>query len=313
MDYDPRCASSSLRELCDADDGFVISLRVLYFASHVESFRIAFWFRHLSPWMVRRIVLSLYVLSLTSLRTVSRCTEFDRPTKENLSSSARSLSTNTRIATSTQYVVPPRVERELIHPLQLHKKNLLSLGEDRYLTTLILKHFPNYKTKFTPDAQAMTVAPDRWNILLSQRRRWINSTVHNLAELMFLPDMCGFCCFGMRFIVVIGEFFSIYLMLVAEVGHRSRWNAHFAGDFRLSRLFDRHRFDWYRRYSSHLTHHARCCQSILRVIRTMADSMRNRFTVSKLSSSFSSDSGSSSYVDHVIYHVEPDDIHRDGS
>lgn len=85
----------------------------------------------------------------------------------------------------------------------LHKKNLLALGEDRYLTTLILKHFPNYKTKFTADAQAMTVAPDRWSILLSQRRRWINSTVHNLAELMFLPDMCGFCCFGMRFIVVI--------------------------------------------------------------------------------------------------------------
>lgn len=39
----------------------------------------------------------------------------------------------------------------------------------------------------------MTVAPERWSILLSQRRRWINSTVHNLAELMFLPDMCGFC------------------------------------------------------------------------------------------------------------------------
>ncbi|KAM0752541.1 glycosyltransferase family 2 protein [Meredithblackwellia eburnea MCA 4105] len=85
----------------------------------------------------------------------------------------------------------------------LHKKNLLALGEDRYLTTLILKHFPNYKTKFTPDAQAMTVAPDRWTVLISQRRRWINSTVHNLAELMFLPDMCGFCCIGMRFVVVL--------------------------------------------------------------------------------------------------------------
>ncbi|KAL8293707.1 hypothetical protein RQP46_000408 [Phenoliferia psychrophenolica] len=85
----------------------------------------------------------------------------------------------------------------------LHKKNLLALGEDRYLTTLILKHFPNYKTKFTADAQAMTVAPDRWNVLISQRRRWINSTVHNLAELIFLPDMCGFCCFGMRFIVMV--------------------------------------------------------------------------------------------------------------
>ena len=25
----------------------------------------------------------------------------------------------------------------------LHKKNLLTLGEDRYLTTLLLKHFPS--------------------------------------------------------------------------------------------------------------------------------------------------------------------------
>ncbi|KAK4705525.1 chitin synthase, partial [Phenoliferia sp. Uapishka_3] len=85
----------------------------------------------------------------------------------------------------------------------LHKKNLLALGEDRFLTTLILKHFPNYRTKFTAGAQAMTVAPDDWSVLVSQRRRWINSTVHNLAELMFLPDMCGFCCFGMRFIVIV--------------------------------------------------------------------------------------------------------------
>ncbi|KAI7863303.1 chitin synthase-domain-containing protein [Spinellus fusiger] len=85
----------------------------------------------------------------------------------------------------------------------LHKKNLLHLGEDRYLTTLILKHFPNYKTKFTPDAACMTNAPDRWPVLLSQRRRWINSTVHNLGELMFLPQLCGFCCFSMRFVVML--------------------------------------------------------------------------------------------------------------
>ncbi|KAH8926724.1 glycosyltransferase family 2 protein [Atractiella rhizophila] len=85
----------------------------------------------------------------------------------------------------------------------LHKKNLLSLGEDRYLTTLILKHFPTFKTKFTPDALSMTAAPESWRVLLSQRRRWINSTVHNLAELVFLDNLCGFCCFSMRFVVFI--------------------------------------------------------------------------------------------------------------
>ncbi|KAH0831304.1 glycosyltransferase family 2 protein [Lanmaoa asiatica] len=84
----------------------------------------------------------------------------------------------------------------------LHMKNLLHLGEDRYLTTLLLKHFPMNKTQFVRDAHAFTVAPDDWKILLSQRRRWINSTVHNLGELMFLDQLCGFCCFSMRFIVM---------------------------------------------------------------------------------------------------------------
>ncbi len=85
----------------------------------------------------------------------------------------------------------------------LHMKNLLHLGEDRYLTTLLLKHFPAFKTQFVRDAHAYTVAPDDWKVLLSQRRRWINSTVHNLGELIFLDQLCGFCCFSMRFVVMI--------------------------------------------------------------------------------------------------------------
>ncbi|KAG9231937.1 chitin synthase-domain-containing protein [Amylocarpus encephaloides] len=85
----------------------------------------------------------------------------------------------------------------------LHKKNLLSLGEDRYLTTLMTKHFPYMSYKFIPDAFASTAAPETWSVLLSQRRRWINSTIHNLAELVWLKEMCGFCCFSMRFVVMI--------------------------------------------------------------------------------------------------------------
>ncbi|KAH7917246.1 fungal chitin synthase, partial [Leucogyrophana mollusca] len=85
----------------------------------------------------------------------------------------------------------------------LHMKNLLHLGEDRYLTTLLLRHFPMHKTQFVRDAHAFTVTPDDWKILLSQRRRWINSTVHNLGRLMFLEQLCGFCCFSMQFVVML--------------------------------------------------------------------------------------------------------------
>ncbi|KAF8147259.1 glycosyltransferase family 2 protein [Crassisporium funariophilum] len=84
----------------------------------------------------------------------------------------------------------------------LHTKNLLHLGEDRYLTTLLLKHFPLFKTQFIRDAHAFTVAPDDWRVLLSQRRRWINSCPY-LGELIFLEQLCGFCCFSMRFVVMI--------------------------------------------------------------------------------------------------------------
>lgn len=93
----------------------------------------------------------------------------------------------------------------------LHKKNLLSLGEDRYLTTLLLKHFPTFRTKFTPDALAHTIAPESWRVLFSQRRRWINSTVHNLCELVFLPELFGFCCFSMRFFVFVDLLGTIIL------------------------------------------------------------------------------------------------------
>jgi chitin synthase len=83
----------------------------------------------------------------------------------------------------------------------LHKKNLLLLGEDRYLSTLMLSTFPNRKMLFCPQAVCKTVVPDTFRILLSQRRRWINSTVHNLMELVMVRDLCGTFCFSMQFIV----------------------------------------------------------------------------------------------------------------
>ncbi|KAI0198921.1 glycosyltransferase family 2 protein [Astrocystis sublimbata] len=85
----------------------------------------------------------------------------------------------------------------------LHMKNLLHLGEDRYLTTLLLKYHSKYKTKYIFSAKAWTIAPDTWEVFLSQRRRWINSTVHNLMELVPMSQLCGFCCFSMRFVIFI--------------------------------------------------------------------------------------------------------------
>jgi chitin synthase len=104
---------------------------------------------------------------------------------------------------------PLFVSREIVEAYStirvdtLHMKNLLHLGEDRFLTTLLLKFHSRYKTKYIFRAHAWTIAPDSWAVFLSQRRRWINSTVHNLMELIPMNQLCGFCCFSMRFIVFV--------------------------------------------------------------------------------------------------------------
>ena len=83
----------------------------------------------------------------------------------------------------------------------LHQKNLLLLGEDRFLTTILIRTFPNRKMMFLPQAKCRTVAPDTFPVLLSQRRRWINSTIHNLMELVLVRNLCGTFCFSMQFVV----------------------------------------------------------------------------------------------------------------
>ncbi|KNC99172.1 uncharacterized protein SPPG_05426 [Spizellomyces punctatus DAOM BR117] len=85
----------------------------------------------------------------------------------------------------------------------LHQKNLLLLGEDRFLTTLMLRTFTNRKMVFIPRAVCKTVVPDDFATLLSQRRRWINSTIHNLMELVLVNNLCGTFCFSMQFIVLL--------------------------------------------------------------------------------------------------------------
>ncbi|KAK5987612.1 Chitin synthase 4 [Cladobotryum mycophilum] len=85
----------------------------------------------------------------------------------------------------------------------LHEKNLYLLGEDRYLTTLMLRTFPKRKQVFVPQAVCKTTVPDSFMVLLSQRRRWINSTIHNLMELVLVRDLCGTFCFSMQFIVFV--------------------------------------------------------------------------------------------------------------
>ncbi|KAG6331641.1 hypothetical protein ID866_7449 [Astraeus odoratus] len=100
-------------------------------------------------------------------------------------------------------IIKPEIVREYSQSevTTLHQKNLLLLGEDRFLTTILLRTFPNRKMMFLPQARCRTIVPDTFSVLLSQRRRWINSTVHNLMELILVRNLCGTFCFSMQFVV----------------------------------------------------------------------------------------------------------------
>lgn len=58
-------------------------------------------------------------------------------------------------------IVKPEVTREYSQStvVTLHQKNLLLLGEDRFLTTLLLRTFPNRKMVFVPQARCRTEVP----------------------------------------------------------------------------------------------------------------------------------------------------------
>jgi chitin synthase len=95
----------------------------------------------------------------------------------------------------------------------LHTRNLLQLGEDRFFTTLLLRYFPNKKIKFFHEAVCTTCVPNTWSSLISQRRRWINSTIHNLLELLSIPTLRGISIFSIKTVILL-DLISTFLLPV---------------------------------------------------------------------------------------------------
>ncbi|KAH9940523.1 glycosyltransferase family 2 protein [Epithele typhae] len=116
-------------------------------------------------------------------------------------------------------IIKPEIVKEYSQSVvtTLHEKNLLLLGEDRFLTTILLRTFPNRKMMFLPQAKCRTVVPDTFSILLSQRRRWINSTIHNLMELVLVRNLCGTFCFSMQFVVFMDLLGTIVLPIAISL------------------------------------------------------------------------------------------------
>ncbi|KAK9728511.1 hypothetical protein K7432_000992 [Basidiobolus ranarum] len=107
-------------------------------------------------------------------------------------------------------VLDPRIMRDyMAEPKLMREHNLLTIGEDRYLCTLVIRYLNDMRTKYIPAAVCTTTVPDTLSVLLCQRRRWTNSLIHNHFDLFMNPPK--FPTFRMRFfmnLVMLSEIWS---------------------------------------------------------------------------------------------------------
>lgn len=102
----------------------------------------------------------------------------------------------------------------------LYSANISQLGEDRLLTNLILRYYPDFNTKYIECAKCYTNVPLTYKTLLSQRRRWTNSLI--FCNMMLLMNLPGYkiwkkTCF---FLVLLFELWIVLLMpLLLTIGY----------------------------------------------------------------------------------------------
>eukprot|EP00121_Abeoforma_whisleri_P012610 Awhi_evm2s11641 len=75
-------------------------------------------------------------------------------------------------------------------------------GEDRWLSTLILKH--GWLLQYAASADAYTYCPSTFNEFFNQRRRWVSSTIANLVDLIMNSSAV------VKKNIAISHFFMIY-------------------------------------------------------------------------------------------------------
>ncbi|ORX82891.1 hypothetical protein K493DRAFT_292160 [Basidiobolus meristosporus CBS 931.73] len=105
-------------------------------------------------------------------------------------------------------VLDPRIMRDyMAEPKLMREHNLLTIGEDRYLCTLVIRYLTDMRTRYIPSAVCTTTVPDQLSVLLCQRRRWTNSLIHNHFDLFVNPP--AFPTWRMRW--------SMKLVMVSEL------------------------------------------------------------------------------------------------
>ena len=99
------------------------------------------------------------------------------------------------------------------HEGEISAINLLELGEDRYLTTLLLSK--GYNTHYAQGAISHTVIPDTLYSFLTQQRRWTQSTLSNNVFLLFnkkIPLLRSSQWGVVQWLILCSKFFSTLLI-----------------------------------------------------------------------------------------------------
>jgi cellulose synthase/poly-beta-1,6-N-acetylglucosamine synthase-like glycosyltransferase len=97
------------------------------------------------------------------------------------------------------------------------EKNLVELGEDRYLTNLIIIEYPQYRLGYLPEAHCYTNVPNTNKILIDQRRRWTNSLIACSLFLLKCVKNQTFCKTIKMYILVLTELFIVFVLPIIIV------------------------------------------------------------------------------------------------
>lgn len=99
----------------------------------------------------------------------------------------------------------------------LHEHNLLSIGEDRYLSTLAIRYFgSDCRLRYFSAATCTTVVPTTLSVLMDQRRRWTNSLIHcHFAHLNVMPFEASWWTHTKMLFVLGCELFMVFILPLA--------------------------------------------------------------------------------------------------
>ena len=127
-----------------------------------------------------------------------------------------------KLTDNSKPVVNKNILRKYVHIEGEHsllEKNLLELGEDRYLTSLIMKEFPDKYVSYVSDAKCFTCVPNSFKVLIDQRRRWTNSLISCLIMMAISPPVQSLVRHIKMYFIIAVELFIVFLLpLILLIG-----------------------------------------------------------------------------------------------